>query len=162
MSLPTLRQVTVAAGGALGTALLVGLPTDVVPNPVFGREVEVTWWSYPTLAVVAVLSGLLLATYVRPAGPVQVSPQDRPARRGLLSGGLSLLAVGCPVCNKLVLLVLGSSGAMTWFAPAQPLLAAVSVAGLLWALRTRWRGRAACAVPLGQQQPPQPFASARP
>jgi hypothetical protein len=50
------------------------------------------------------------------------------------------------VCNKLVLVLvlvlvaLGSSGAMTWFAPAQPLLAAVSIAGLAWALR----GRSAC------------------
>lgn len=155
----TRRQLVVAVLGALTTALLVGLPTDVVPNPVFSREVEVTWWSYPTLAVVAALSGLLLATYVRPGGAVEVEPQDRPARRGLLSGVVSLLAVGCPVCNKLVLLALGSSGAMTWFAPAQPLLAAVSIGGLLWALRTRWRGQAACAVPIGEQQP---LVSARP
>ncbi len=142
----TPRHTLVAVVGTAATALLIGLPTDVVPNPVFGRAVPVTWWSYPTLALVAVLSGLLLATYVRPGGDVLVEAHDRPARGGAASGLVSLFAVGCPVCNKLVLLALGTSGAMTWFAPAQPLLAAASVAGLGWALRGRWRGRSACPV----------------
>ena len=144
----TPRHTTAAVVGAVATALLVGLPTDVVPNPVFGRAVPVTWWSYPTLAAVAALSGLLLSTYVRVGGAVEVPPQDRPARRGMASGVVSLFAVGCPVCNKLVLVALGSSGAMTWFAPAQPLLALASVAGLGWALRARWRGRLVCTTPV--------------
>jgi hypothetical protein len=59
---------------------------------------------------------------------------------------LSFFAVGCPVCNKVVLLALGASGAVTWFAPLQPLLALVSVAGLAWALRTRLAGLRACPV----------------
>jgi hypothetical protein len=149
----TRRHTLVAVLGAVATGLLIGLPTDVVPNPVFGRAVPVTWWSYPALAAIAVLSGLLLATYVRPGGDLQVDAQDRPARRGALSGLVSLFAVGCPVCNKLVLVALGSSGAMTWFAPAQPLLAAASVAGLGWALRARWRGRSACPVTASAEAP---------
>lgn len=143
----TPRHTATAAGGAVATALLVGLPTDVLPNPVFGRAVPVTWWSYPTLAVVAVLSGLLLATYLRVDDAPGVPQRERTARGGVASGLASLFAVGCPVCNKLVLVALGSSGAMTWFAPAQPLLAAASVAGLAWALRARWRGKRGCAVP---------------
>jgi hypothetical protein len=55
----TPRHTELAVVGALGTGLLIGLPTDVVPNPVFGRAIAVTWWSYPSLAVIAVLSGLL-------------------------------------------------------------------------------------------------------
>lgn len=143
----TRRHAGAAAVGACATALLIGLPTDVVPNPVFGRAVPVTWWSYPTLAVVALLSGLLLATYVRPSGTLEVPPQDRPARRGVLAGAVSLFAVGCPVCNKLVLVALGSSGAIAWFAPVQPLLALASVVGLAWTLRARWRGRLVCPLP---------------
>lgn len=143
----TARHSLVAAAGSVGAALLIGLPTDVVPNPAFGREVAVTWWSYPTLAAVAVLSGLLLATYVRTDASAAASPEDRPGRRGLASGALSLFAVGCPVCNKIVLLALGYSGAMSWFAPAQPLLAALSVIGLALALRGRWRAQAACPLP---------------
>lgn len=150
----TARHIRVALAGSLATSLLIGLPTDVVPNPVFGRALSVTWWSYPTLAAIAVLSGLLLATYVRPGGDVFFESQDRPARGGAASGLVSLFAVGCPVCNKLVLVALGSSGAMTWFAPAQPLLAAGSVAGLAWALRGRLRTRSAC--PAALPHPAQP------
>ena len=55
------RHVLVAGIAAVLVALVIGLPTDVIPNPVFGRPVPVTWWSYPTLAVTAVLGGLLSA-----------------------------------------------------------------------------------------------------
>lgn len=140
-------------------ALLVGLPTDVVPNPVFGRSIGVTWWSYPVLAVTAVLGGLLIATYVREvpaitagadtgaAADAGVSEADqRLARRGGIGGLLSFFAVGCPVCNKLVLVALGTTGARRWFEPVQPLLAAASLM-LLWAaLRGRLRDDA-CRLP---------------
>lgn len=128
-----------AAAAAVATAAVVAVPTAIIPTPFFGREVPVTWWSYPTLAVTAVLSGLLLATYVgAPAGP---RPESARAWTG---AALSWFAVGCPVCNKLVLLALGYTGAMTWFAPVQPLLALGSVALLGWALRTRLRSTMAC------------------
>jgi len=44
--------------------------------------------------------------------------------RGRLGGGglLSFLAIGCPICNKLVVLALGLGGVLRWFAPIQPLL----------------------------------------
>lgn len=82
----TTRHTLVALFGTAATALLIGLPMDVLPNPVFGRAVPVTWWSYPTLAVVAVLSGLLLATKVRPGGDVLESSA---AERMIVSGRLS-------------------------------------------------------------------------
>lgn len=59
---------------------------------------------------------------------------------------LSVLAVGCPVCNKLVVLLLGVSGALSWFAPAQPLLAVLSVILLAFGLRRRLRGEVSCNV----------------
>ncbi|WP_347355104.1 hypothetical protein [Intrasporangium sp.] len=143
------RRRLAAVAGAVGTAVVVGVPTVVVPNPVFGREVPVTWWSYPVLAVVSVLSGVLLATYVREADGAErgVAADDRAPRRGLVAAMLSFFAVGCPVCNKIVLLALGAGGALTWFAPLQPLLALGSVGGLVWAVRTRLAGRRACPVP---------------
>lgn len=137
-----------AVAGAVATALLIGLPTDVIPNPVFGRPVDVTWWSYPSLGVTAVLGGLLLATYVRPDHDRSPADElDRPARTGGIGGLLSFFAVGCPTCNKLVVLAIGSSGALDWFAPAQPLLAVASVGLLVWALRARLRVPDACPLP---------------
>ncbi len=135
----TPRQWRVAAVAAVVVALLVGLPTDVIPNPVFGRPVPVTWWSYPVLVVTALLGGLLAATYVRTDDEL-----DRPARTGGIGGLLSFFAVGCPVCNKVVVLALGTVGARRWFEPLQPLLAAVSLVLLVVALRARLRSVDAC------------------
>jgi hypothetical protein len=135
------RRWLVAAGAALATVLVIGLPTDVVPNPVFGRSIEVTAWSYPTLVVTGLLGGLLAATYVRTEAPA-----DTTAKLGGVGGLLAYLAVGCPVCNKLVLLALGTSGAMQWFAPVQPYLAAAGVVLLAGALYVRLRGEVACPV----------------
>ena len=139
------RRWWTAIAGAVAVTLIIGLPTDVVPNPVFGRSIGVTWWSYPVLALTAVLSGLLLATYVRAEGIV-VEDHDRQARTGGLGGLLSFFAVGCPVCNKVVLLALGATGAREWFEPVQPYLAAVSIILLAVALRARLRNATACAI----------------
>ncbi len=139
----TARRWVVAALAALATVLAVGLPTVLIPNPVFGREIAVTWWAWPVLLVTAVLSGLVSATYVRsPYAP----RRDPGSRWGVAGGLLAYLAVGCPVCNKVVLLALGYAGAVQWFAPVQPLLAFGGVVALAWALRTRLRGERSCAV----------------
>ena len=131
-------------------ALAVGVPTDVIPNPMFGRPVDVTWWSYPALVITAVLGGLLLATYVR-VDPSSVAAQpddelDAPGKAGGVGGLLSFFAVGCPTCNKLAVIALGSTGALDWFAPAQPVLGVVSVLLLGWALRTRLRSATVCRI----------------
>jgi len=138
-----------ATVGSVVVALAVGLPTDVIPNPVFGRPVAVTWWSYPVLAVTALLGGLLTGTYVRDAGPLDDTRLDdeRPARTGGLGGLLSFFAVGCPVCNKLVVIALGTVGARRWFEPIQPLLAVLSVALMVVALRSRLRNARSCPIP---------------
>ncbi|WP_326694716.1 hypothetical protein [Streptomyces sp. NBC_01766] len=145
-----------AGAGTLLTAVLVGVPTDVIPTPLFSRSVPVQGWNYPALAVTAALAGVVLSTYVRgpatsatPATPTAPSAPD-PAtggRLGSLGGILSFLAVGCPVCNKLVLLLLGASGALSYWAPLQPLVALASVVLLTEAALRRLAGQTACPVP---------------
>lgn len=137
------RRVVVAVLAAAAAALLIGVPTGIVETPWFTRMTPVQWWNYPTWALSAVLTGALAATYVRPPGPAV--PQTGGGKT-LAANMLTLLAVGCPVCNKLVVLALGMTGAMAWFAPVQPVLAAVSLALLAYALWGRRRA-AACALP---------------
>lgn len=151
------RQWTAAVLGTLGAALLTGLPTVMIPNPWFSRMVETTAWDRPVWVVTSVLAGLLLATYVsaeRPADQPEDTTTDQTddeldvaGRRGGVGAVLTYFAIGCPVCNKLVVLALGTSGAMSWFAPAQPVLAAASIALLAWALRTRLRTAETCPAP---------------
>lgn len=152
------RWATAILAGVI-TGLLVALPTAVIPNPVFGRAIDTTWWSYPVVFVTAILGGLLIATYVRSPGGSTTEPEDeeidadRPMKLGAAGALVSFFAVGCPVCNKLVLLALGATGAVTWFAPIQPFLALASVVLMAWALRARLRGEVACAVPRDSVRP---------
>lgn len=162
-----LRGWTPRQGGAavlltLAFAVLLGVPTVLIPNPVFGREVPPQTWSYVTWVLSSALAGMLAATYVRPAPRVEsgVTPtqddatsvevaagpaaSDRPSRWGLAGGALTWFAVGCPVCNKIALLALGYAGTMRWFAPAQPVLAVVAVTMTAGALVVRLRGQVLC------------------
>ncbi|WP_017585712.1 hypothetical protein [Nocardiopsis ganjiahuensis] len=138
------RQWATATAGTALTLLVLGLSAVLIPNGVFAREIDPTWWSYPVWAATAVLSGLLLATYIR---PVPEGSEGPGGRRGLGGSLLAWFAIGCPVCNKIVLLALGSSGAMAWFAPVQPLLAAAGLVLLTVALRARLRANASCPLP---------------
>jgi hypothetical protein len=140
------RRWLAAAASAAVFAIAAGAPTDVIPNPLFGRMTPVPWWSYPILAATALLGGLVMATYVRsPAPPIGLTKTTG-------GGVLSALAIGCPVCNKLVVLLLGSAGALTVWAPLQPILGLVSIALLGWALRTRLAAERACPLPTSAGQ----------
>lgn len=138
------RRWWVALATAVATVLVIGLPTDLIPNPLFGREIPPTAWSSWALAITAVLSGLVTATYV--ATPEE-SRRPREGRLGMAGAFVTFFAVGCPVCNKLVLLALGYTGAIQFFEPIQPYLAVGAIVLLAWAFVARVRRENACAVP---------------
>lgn len=148
----TARRWLVAAATTVVVTLVTAIPTDLIDTPVFGREVPPTAWAWPALLVSSALAGLLTATYVAAAQPAVKSSE----RRGLLGGLLTYFAVGCPVCNKLVLLALGASGAMRWFAPVQPFLQVAAVVLLVWALQQRLRGERFCRTTFAPPTTPEP------
>lgn len=138
------RRWLAALAAATATYVVVAVPTDLIDTPFFVREVPPAWWSFPVLAITAMLAGLVAATYV--ARLSEVSP-ERGQRFGVAGAIVSFFAVGCPVCNKLVLLALGASGAMQYFEPVQPLLAVASIGLLGWAFYRRATSEDRCAVP---------------
>ena len=135
-------------------ALLVfGLATAIIPNPIFGREIAPEPVAIVTWIASAPLMGMVTATYTVPSRPAPVRSLDEPGagpRDGSFLGGLAgfgaFLAIGCPVCNKVALLLLGTGGAMSIWAPIQPIVGAASlsllVGTLIWRLRLRARGEA--------------------
>jgi hypothetical protein len=146
-----------------GVASLVafGLVSAIIPNPVFGREIAPEPFAIATWVASAPLMGLVLATYTarpsmtetRPIGPKAIADEARDGSvLGTVGGIGAFLAIGCPVCNKLALLLLGTSGAMTVYAPIQPVIGIVSlgllVATAVWRIRLRMRGDA-CAATIG-------------
>jgi hypothetical protein len=148
----------------LVTLASFGLATAIIPNPVFGRGVPVEPFAIVVWLASAPLIGMVMATYFAAApafGPILLGDGEEPstgklpARRdgttlGSIGGLAAFLAIGCPTCNKIALLLLGASGATNVFAPIQPLIGAASLAllagTLVWRLRLRARG-GGCAVP---------------
>ena len=147
-----------AAGWTVVVLLAFGLVAAIIPNPVFGRGIPPAPFAVAVWLASAPLMGLVLATYsARPAaGATQVGAStalplesaERGSTLGTLGGLAAFVAIGCPTCNKLALLLLGASGAVSIFGPLQPAIGAASLAmlggTLLWRLRLRARG-GACA-----------------
>jgi hypothetical protein len=154
---------------AVLSALAYGLDAAIIPNPVFGREIPPASFAVVVWIVSAPLTGIIGATYSSPwaaaTTPLVILGDDgsrRAARaatapvedeRATWLGGVAsfgtFLAIGCPLCNKLALLLLGTSGALSIWAPIQPVLGAASLvllaATAVWRLRLRASG-ATCAV----------------
>jgi hypothetical protein len=142
------RSWLAAIGAAALTAVAIGVPTDVLPNPWFTREVDVRPLDYGFLALTSAFTGALIATYTLPS----TSPDVAGRRAGLGAGVLGWFAIGCPVCNKLVVLLLGSSGALTYFAPLQPVLGVLAVGLAATGLAVRLRGFfAGCPTPVATE-----------
>ena len=140
-----------------------GLVSAIIPNPVFGRQIPPEPFAIAVWLLSAPLMGIVAATYTSPAPPrvatglaagtfpgATAPAEPQGTTIGTIGGLGAFLAIGCPVCNKIALLLLGWSGALTVFAPLQPLIGAVSLglllATLAWRLRLRARG-GACTVP---------------
>lgn len=64
-------------------------------------------------------------------------------------GFASFLAVGCPVCNQAVIALVGAGGALSWWAPVQPVLGVLAIALLVHTLRRRLAtyDLASCPIP---------------
>lgn len=138
------RGWAVALAAGLGAALLTGIPTVLIDNPVFGREIPPRPADYVIWIISSILTGLIAGTY---AG----SSPEGAERRTLAGGLLTYLAVGCPVCNKLVVLLLGTSGALSFFQPVQLYIGVAALLLLGWALLLRARAVTADACPISDR-----------
>jgi hypothetical protein len=136
-TIPWRRFTVISTAIAAAYVLVLGTATAVIPNPIFHRVIATDVGNILSLLGPAALFGPLMATYLVP-WPVVC----RVGGRATTGGILSFLAVGCPVCNKLVVLAIGVTGATDYFHPLQPLLGAISLVLLGVALWLRFRARA--------------------
>jgi hypothetical protein len=140
---------------AVAALIAFGIVSAIIPNPVFGRGTPPEPFAIAVWLASAPLIGLVMATYFAPPPAVEVALQrTEPAARqgttlGYVGGAAAFVAIGCPTCNKVALLLLGASGAASVFGPIQPFIGAASLVLLAgtaaWRLRLRARG-GACAV----------------
>ena len=125
-------------------AITTGIPTDVLPNPWFTRMTPVRTVDLVLWPLTSIVLGALLATFALTLG----DERRRAVSHSTGGGILSVFAIGCPICNKLVVAVLGLSGALTYFEPVQPLIGVSAIALGLYGLRRRVSALAkGCGVP---------------
>jgi len=154
-----LRDRSLVAWSAAWTLVVLGVygvVAAIIPNPVFGRGLPPEPFAVAVWLVSAPLMGVLMATYLAPAPASSAQPLGPPAARdgtrlGTLGSVGAFLAIGCPTCNKIALVLLGAGGAASLFGPLQPLIGVASIAllfgTLVWRMRLRARG-GGCAMPV--------------
>lgn len=118
----------------LFAAVLIGIPSDLIDNPIFGRPVPIRTIDYVIWGITSALIGLIFAIRLPKS---YAAAEEKNDIRATWGGFASFLAVGCPVCNQLVVAAVGTSGALSWWAPVQPIFGALAIGFVLWALRTR-------------------------
>ena len=112
--------------------VVVGVPTAMIDNPLFIRMIPAREQDYVIWIISSLLLGLVLGTFA-------ISSAKGGGGKAAGSGILTFLAVGCPICNKLVIILLGISGALVYFEPVQLYLGIGSVILLVWTLLLRAR-----------------------
>ncbi|GAC1326895.1 MAG: hypothetical protein NVSMB17_00150 [Candidatus Dormibacteria bacterium] len=125
------RPLAFGVAGGIASAVAIATTTALYANPVFRRMTPVRAQDWVFLAATSGLMAVLSATYAVPAAPTTCE------KRMAGGGFLNVLAIGCPICNKVVVALLGISGALTYWAPIQPIVAIGGLALLVWALRVR-------------------------
>jgi hypothetical protein len=154
-----------AIAWTVASFLVFGLVSAMIPNPVFGRQIPPEAFAVAVWILSSPLMGIVGATYTAPmpaavaqpvafrsveplaaAQPVGPAEERRSSTLGTLGSLGAFLAIGCPICNKLALVLLGTSGALSIWAPIQPVLGGLSLVLLAvtaaWRVRLRMRGGA--------------------
>jgi len=127
-----IKYAFIGIGYSIAFFFLFGIPTAVISNPWFIRMIENNTLDY----VFLILSSVLLGAYVG----VHYYKKNKSHSCGIstYAGGVgSFLAFGCPVCNKVLVFLFGTTTLMVYFEPYRPVLGVVSSTLLVGALYFR-------------------------
>ncbi len=119
-----------------GFLLVSGLISVLIPNTWFSRVTEIHWWDYYYLPVSAILVGVFVAQRAL----LRLRSPGCKLTAG--AGGIAaFLGFSCPVCNKVLVLLLGLPGVLTWIEPYQAWIGAGGILALAgpnaWLYRVR-------------------------
>ena len=108
--------------------LLLGTITAIWNNSFFIRMTEVNGWDYIILSFESLLIGLFFGIQ---------APHCATKKAGI-GGVLGFVGFGCPVCNKILLLLFGSSFLLSYIEPVRHYAGALGILLFSYALIQRW------------------------
>lgn len=153
LSMFGVRGWAAAVVGAIATLLVIGAVADLYENPIFQRQLAARPQDYVIWVISGVLGGLIVGTFA-------VSRDSSNQTQATYGGVLSVIAVGCPICNKVAVMLLGTSGALNLFGPMQIFLGIGSILLLAWTLLLRAQAVAgSCPIDLPASGPATPPGS---
>ena len=112
---------------ASASFLLLGTITALWNNSFFIRMTEVNGWDYIILSFESLLIGLFFGIQ---------APHCATKKAGI-GGVLGFVGFGCPVCNKILLLLFGSSFLLSYFEPVRHYAGALGLILFSYALFQR-------------------------
>lgn len=113
--------------------LAIGIPTEIIPNDVYTRMIPVTFLDIFFLIVISVMLGVYIALFFYLKE--KKKKQKIFSAYGGATGGI--LAVSCPICIKLLVLIFGTTALMTYLEPARPYIGFLSIGLIGYGLFTQ-------------------------
>lgn len=136
---PRIVKILMGAAAAVATFAAVGTPTALWRNPFFVRMTPAGDFEIAALLALSLLFGVYVAIR-RPACSVKTAGAG---------GVLGFLGIACPVCNKLLVLLIGGDLLMAYFEPIRLYVALAGVVLAAVAVGREWhRIRASAHRPL--------------
>lgn len=106
-----------------GFFILFGIVTDLIQNKFFIRMTNITISDYVFLTLTSVLLGTYVSFY-----RYGKKHSNKACTAATYSGGFfGFLGFGCPVCNKIIVLLLGVTGVLTYIEPYRPFIGSAGI-----------------------------------
>ncbi len=129
------KSVMIGILSGLATFLIFGIPTALIPTGIYIRMIEATLLDYYFFLLSSVLIGVYVGLWhhnkynSRQSGNISV-----------LGGGVSsFLAVSCPICNVILVSLIGVSSVMVFIEPLRPVIGIIGIALLGIAVYYKYR-----------------------
>lgn len=118
---------------SIGFFILFGIVTNLIQNKFFIRMTNATIWDY----IFLILTSVLLGAYTS-LGLYQRKHKSKICNTTAYSGGVAgFLGFSCPVCNKILVLLLGVTGVLTYIEPYRPLIGSIGIGLMGYAVYTK-------------------------
>lgn len=110
------------------TFLVLSIPTAVIKTIFFTRMTPVYSYDY----VFLVINSLLIGFYYALTKTSNNSQVCKVEKKSLFGQALAMFGIACPICNKLLVFLLGIPFLLTFLEPVRPFISLASMFILLW------------------------------
>jgi hypothetical protein len=122
--------------------LVFGIPTDLVPNRFYTRMLPASILDYVFLVATSVMLGGYIGLHF-----YRKSSRGAKGDLAAMGGGVTgLFAFGCPICNAVLVSLVGTGALLTYYEPVRPAMGVlgVGILGTALYLKLRDRGCQSC------------------